>query len=66
MHFGAYGRASHVRKNMDIRMRLFYALMDWILGRRRQRMDRETIQYSADDPWVIQQIEEFERELKKK
>ncbi|MBB3609333.1 hypothetical protein [Rhizobium sp. BK602] len=51
---------------MDIRMRLFYALMDWILGRRRQRVDQETIQYSADDPWVVQQIEEFERELKKK
>jgi hypothetical protein len=53
------------QKNMDIRMRLLHALIDWIVRRRRQRMDRETIQYSADDPWVIQQIEEFERELKK-
>ncbi|GAJ93203.1 hypothetical protein RRH01S_05_02770 [Rhizobium rhizogenes NBRC 13257] len=53
------------QKNMDTRMRLFYALMDWILRRRRERTDREAIQYSADDPWVIQQIEKFERELKK-
>ncbi|HEY0122978.1 MAG TPA: hypothetical protein VGC14_14710 [Rhizobium sp.] len=46
-------------------MRLFHALIDWIVRWRRQRMDREAIQYSADDPWVLQQIEEFERELKK-
>jgi hypothetical protein len=50
---------------MDARMRLFQALIDWVLGRRRERLDHEAIQYSADDPWVIQQIEEFERELKK-
>ncbi|MQB41742.1 hypothetical protein DXT94_07390 [Rhizobium sp. ICMP 5592] len=53
------------QKNMDARMRLFQALIDWVLGRRRERLDHEAIQYSADDPWVIQQIEEFERELKK-
>lgn len=46
-------------------MRLFQVLIDWILGWRRQRVDHEAIQYSADDPWVVQQIEEFERELKK-
>jgi hypothetical protein len=51
---------------MDVRMRLFQALIDWIVRRRRQRADREAIQYSADDPWILQQIEEFERELKKK
>ncbi|MDL2408480.1 hypothetical protein PY650_23105 [Rhizobium calliandrae] len=45
-------------------MRLLLALIDWILERRRQRMEREAIQYSADDRWVLQQIEEFERELK--
>jgi hypothetical protein len=45
-------------------MRLLLALIDWILERRRNRMEQETIQYSADDPWVLQQIEEFERELK--
>lgn len=53
------------QKNMDTRMRLFQALIDWILGRRRERLDREAVEYSADDPWVVQQIEEFERELKK-
>ncbi|MEZ2218807.1 hypothetical protein [Rhizobium sp. RCC_161_2] len=46
-------------------MRLFQVLIDWILGWRRQRVDHEAVQYSAGDPWVIQQIEEFERELKK-
>ncbi|MBB3455961.1 AcrR family transcriptional regulator [Rhizobium sp. BK313] len=45
-------------------MRLLLAIIDWIVERRRKRMEQETIQYSADDPWVLQQIEEFERELK--
>ena len=44
-------------------MRLLLTIIDWIVERRRKRMERETILYSADDPWVLQQIEEFEREL---
>ncbi|WP_167332647.1 hypothetical protein [Rhizobium freirei] len=46
-------------------MRLFLAFVDWIRRRRQLRRERETIQYSADDPWVLQQIEKFERELKR-
>ncbi|MBB4567266.1 hypothetical protein GGE67_004897 [Rhizobium leucaenae] len=45
-------------------MRLLFALTDWILNRRRKWVEQETIQYSADDPWILRQIEEFERELK--
>ncbi len=44
-------------------MRLLRAFIDWI--RRKRRPEQETIQYSADDPWVLQQIEKFERELKR-
>jgi hypothetical protein len=46
-------------------MRLLLAFIDWIHRRRQQRLERETIHYSADDPWVLQQIEKFERELKR-
>ena len=52
-------------KNLDIRMRLLLAFIDWMRRRRQRRLERETIQYSADDPWVLQQIEKFERELKR-
>ncbi|NKJ39279.1 hypothetical protein [Rhizobium sp. SG570] len=46
-------------------MRLLLAFIDWIKRRRQRRLEAETIQYSADDPWVLQQIEKFERELKR-
>jgi len=56
-------RASQILKNSDTHMRLLRAFIDWI--RRRRRPEQETIQHSADDPWVLQQIEKFERELKR-
>lgn len=47
-------------------MRLLLAFIDWIGRRRQRRLESETIQQSsADDPWVLQQIEKFERELKR-
>jgi len=46
-------------------MRLLRAFIDWIRRRRQLRLEQEAIQYSADDPWVLQQIEKFERELKR-
>ncbi len=46
-------------------MRLLLAFIDWIQRRRQRRLESETVQYSADDPWVLQQIETFERELKR-
>ncbi|MDK4741133.1 hypothetical protein PH547_19800 [Rhizobium sp. CNPSo 3464] len=45
-------------------MRLLLALIDWLSGRRWKRAEQETVHYSADDPWVLRQIEAFERELK--
>lgn len=58
-------RASQILKDLDIRMRLLLAFIDWIRRRRQRRLEAETIQYSADDPWILQQIEKFERELKR-
>jgi hypothetical protein len=46
-------------------MRLLRAFIDWILRRRDRQPEQETAQHSADDPWVLQQIEKFERELKR-
>ncbi len=46
-------------------MRLLLAFIDWIRRRRQRRLESETAEYSADDPWVLQQIETFERELKR-
>ncbi|NLS17201.1 hypothetical protein HGP16_11600 [Rhizobium sp. P40RR-XXII] len=46
-------------------MRLLRAFVDWILCRRQPRLQQEVAQHSADDPWVLQQIEKFERELKR-
>ncbi|AGB74818.1 MULTISPECIES: hypothetical protein [Rhizobium] len=44
-------------------MRLLRAFIDWIC--RKRQPEQETLQHSADDPWVLQQIEKFERELKR-
>jgi len=46
-------------------MRLLLAFIDWVRDRRKRRFEGEAAQYSADDPWVLQQIEKFERELKR-
>lgn len=43
-------------------MRLLRAFIDWIC--RKQQPEQEMLQHSADDPWVLQQIEKFEQELK--
>ncbi|MFK0164144.1 hypothetical protein [Rhizobium sp. NPDC090279] len=46
-------------------MRLLRAFIDWIRRGCQRRLEQETAQHSADDPWVLQQIEKFERELKR-
>ncbi|WP_162943961.1 MULTISPECIES: hypothetical protein [unclassified Rhizobium] len=52
-------------KSLDIGMRLLRVFLDWILRRRQTRLQPDVNQHSADDPWVLQQIEKFERELKR-
>lgn len=56
-------RASQISKTSDTHMRLLRAFIDWIYHKRQP--EQETLQHSADDPWVLQQIEKFERELKR-
>ncbi len=46
-------------------MRLLRAFIDWIRRRRQREPAQEATQHSADDPWVLQQIEKFEQELKR-
>jgi hypothetical protein len=58
-------RASQILKTLDTNMRLLRAFIDWILRRRDRQPEQEMAQHSADDPWVLQQIEKFERELKR-
>jgi len=61
--FRAGAPGSQILKTSDTHMRLLRAFIDWIYHKRQP--EQETLQHSADDPWVLQQIEKFERELKR-
>ena len=63
MASGLCRRASQTLRTLDTHMRLLRAFIDWIC--RKRQPEQETLQHSADDPWVLQQIEKFERELKR-